>query len=129
MTMTNLGVTKEEMIYQFVISLNKGGYASGVYAGEVVAKAIGEYDALVNKGIIKEEDPTEELRKGLNRVRNQMIMDKAYDMSVDGFNELMAYLEPIPTGEKVEMYNMAGDVINTINMRKSNTFPTEGVNM
>lgn len=162
MTMTNLGVTKEEMIYQFVISLNKGGYASGVYAGEVVAKAIGEYDALVNKGIIKEEDPNEELRKGLNRVRRQAIMDKAYDMSVDGFNELMAYLEPIPTGEyrpispesdvmymydeinhshpntlnaeegkpafddfgiKVNMYDRAGNVI------KSNTFPTEEVNM
>ena len=100
MTITNLGATKEEMIYQFIISLNQGGYASGVYAGEVVAKAIGEYDALVNKGIIKEEDPNKELQKGLNRVRRQVMADKAYDdkaykMSVDGLNELIAYLEPV----------------------------------
>ena len=68
MKMTTLGMTKEEMIYQFIISLNKGGYASGVYAGEVVAKAIGEYDALVEKDIIKEiayvepGKPTNDLR-------------------------------------------------------------------
>ena len=54
MKMTTLGITKEEMIYQFIISLNKGGYASDVYAEEVVETAIGEYDALVEKDIIKE---------------------------------------------------------------------------
>ena len=105
MTMTNLGATKEEIIYQFIISLNKGGYASGVYAGEVVAKAIGEYDALVNKGIIKEEDPNKKLQEEINKIRRQAMIDKVYDMSVDGFNELMAYLEPIPTDSRPNTLN------------------------
>lgn len=83
MTMTNLGMTKEEMIYQFVISLNKGGYASGVYAGEVVAKAIGEYDALVRDGIIKEEDPNKKLQEQISRMRSQMIMDGTYELMAD----------------------------------------------
>lgn len=54
MKMTTLNMTKEEMIYQFIISLNKGGYADDAYASDVVETAIGEYDALIEKDIIKE---------------------------------------------------------------------------
>ena len=115
MTITNLGATKEEMIYQFIISLNKGGYASGVYAGEVVAKAIGEYDALVNKGIIKEEDPNKELREQFMRMKSQMVMDGAGD-----FNARMYDVATFPISPESDV--MYGEVI------KSNTFPTEEVN-
>lgn len=54
MIMTTLGITKEEIIYQFIISLNKGGYANGVYASDLVEKAINEYNMLMEKNIIKE---------------------------------------------------------------------------
>ena len=129
MTMTNLGKTKEEIIYELTLRICSNEIVWRTSEFDFVNKATKIYKELVRQDIIIEEDPNEELRKGLNRVRRQAIMDKAYDMSVDGFNELMAYLEPVPTEEKVEMYNMAGDIINTINMRKSNTFPTEEVNM
>ena len=54
MKMTTLNMTKEEMIYQFIISLNKGGYADKAYAEKIVEEAIGEYDALLKNDIIKE---------------------------------------------------------------------------
>lgn len=47
---TNLGKTKEEIIYELLISLNRGN--SG-YAYERVQKAIDQYQKLVSAGIIK----------------------------------------------------------------------------
>lgn len=83
MIMTNLGITKEEMIYQFIISLNKGGYADKTYAEGIVEEAIGEYDALVNNGVVKEEDPNKKLQEQINRMRSQMIMDGTYELMAD----------------------------------------------
>lgn len=54
MKMTTLGITKEEMIYQFIISLNKGGGANNAYAEQIVEEAIDEYNALIENDIIKE---------------------------------------------------------------------------
>ena len=83
MTTTNLGITKEEMIYQFVISLNKGGYADNAYGSDVVEMAIDEYDALVRDGVIKEEDPNKKLQEQISRMRSQMIMDGTYELMAD----------------------------------------------
>lgn len=52
MKMTTLGITKEEMIYQFIISLNKGPRDDT--SGEIVCKAINEYNKLIEEDIIKE---------------------------------------------------------------------------
>lgn len=51
MTETNLGKTKEEIIYELVLSLNKG---DSYYIDERVNVAMGQYDKLVEKGIVKE---------------------------------------------------------------------------
>lgn len=51
--MTTLGITKEEMIYQFIISLNKNSLQYDT-SDEIVCKAINEYDKLIEKDIIKE---------------------------------------------------------------------------
>lgn len=114
MTMTNLDKTKEEMIYQFIISLNKGGYADDAYASDVVEMAIGEYNALVEKGIIKEEESNKKLQEGINKLRSQMIMDAAGD-----FNARMYDVATFPISPESDV--MYGEVI------KSNTFPTEEV--
>lgn len=47
---TNLGKTKEEIIYELLISLNRGN--SG-YVGERVQNAIDQYQKLVRAEIIK----------------------------------------------------------------------------
>lgn len=83
MTMTNLGMTKEEMIYQFVISLNKGGYADKAYAEQIVEEAIDEYDTLVKNGVVKEEDPNKMLQEQIRKMRSQMIMDETYELIAD----------------------------------------------
>jgi len=51
MTETNLGKTKEEIIYELVLSLNKG---DSYYIDERVNVAMEQYDKLVKKGIVKE---------------------------------------------------------------------------
>lgn len=53
MKMTTLGITKEEMIYQFIISLNKGPSGDDT-SSEIVCKAINEYNKLIEEDIIKE---------------------------------------------------------------------------
>lgn len=50
--MTNLNKTKEEIIYEIVLSLNKGNSCS---IQERVRLAIAQYDDLVSKKIITEE--------------------------------------------------------------------------
>ena len=56
--MTNLNKTKEEIIFELVLSLNKGdsGYATGYGSDDSprVENAIIQYNALVKAGIIKE---------------------------------------------------------------------------
>lgn len=47
---TNLGKTKEEIIYELVLSINKGNYE-----GYRIDKAISQYNELVANGIIVEE--------------------------------------------------------------------------
>lgn len=47
---SNLGKSKEEIVYELLISLNKGN--SG-YAGERVQAALDQYNKLVRAGIIK----------------------------------------------------------------------------
>ena len=50
---TNLGKTKEEIIFELLLSLNKGN--SG-YIDDRIYKAIEQYDYLVSEGIIVEEN-------------------------------------------------------------------------
>ena len=50
---TNLGKTKEEIIYELLLSLNKGN--NGYYADRVYA-AIYQYNQLVTENIIVEEN-------------------------------------------------------------------------
>lgn len=49
--MTNLNKTKEEIIYELVLSLNKG---DSYYVDCRVDVALSQYNKLVEKGIIKE---------------------------------------------------------------------------
>lgn len=59
--MTNLGMTKGEIIYQLVYSLNMGGDR---YGRAIVIEAIEEYEKLVEENIIEEltvEKPAEVL--------------------------------------------------------------------
>lgn len=49
--MTNLNKTKEEIIYELLISLNNGNNG---YSNHRLMYAIEQYDQLVNAGIIKE---------------------------------------------------------------------------
>lgn len=48
---TNLGKTKEEIIFEIVLSMNKGNIK---YYGSRVCEAIDQYDELVRRGIIVE---------------------------------------------------------------------------
>jgi hypothetical protein len=50
--MTNLNKTKEEIIYELVLSLNKGNCG---YSGDRVDMAIRQYNSLVNFGLIKDK--------------------------------------------------------------------------
>ena len=56
--MTNLGKTKEEIIYELLVSINQGNSdylrASGK-ATPRVDLAIAQYEALVDRGVITEE--------------------------------------------------------------------------
>jgi len=55
--MTNLNKTREEIIYELLISLNQGdcGYLwVGKEATPKIDLAIAQYDALVKRGVIKE---------------------------------------------------------------------------
>lgn len=55
--MTNLNKTKEEIIFELVLSLNRGdsGYIwNGNKADERINTAIAQYESLVEKGIVKE---------------------------------------------------------------------------
>ena len=55
--MTNLGKSREEIIYEILLSLNKGDsdYAyNGTEATPRIDLAIAQYDALVKRGIVKE---------------------------------------------------------------------------
>lgn len=49
--MTNLNKTKEEIIYELVLSLNKG---DSYYVDQRVDVALEQYNKLVENGIIKE---------------------------------------------------------------------------
>lgn len=49
--MTNLNKTKEEIVYELVLSLNKG---DSYYVNQRVDVALEQYNKLVEKGIIKE---------------------------------------------------------------------------
>lgn len=52
--MTNLNKTKAEIIFELLLSLNKGNTS---YSGDRVELAIRQYYDLVQKGIIKEDQP------------------------------------------------------------------------
>lgn len=49
--MTNLNKTREEVIYELVLSLNNGNCS---YIGDRVEIAIRQYDEFVRHGVIKE---------------------------------------------------------------------------
>ena len=51
--MTNLNKTKEEIVYELVLSLNKG---DSYYVDQRVDVALEQYNKLVEKGIVKEEN-------------------------------------------------------------------------
>lgn len=51
--MTNLNKTKEEIVYELVLSLNKG---DSYYVNQRVDVALEQYNKLVEKGIVKEEN-------------------------------------------------------------------------
>lgn len=51
--MTNLNKTREEIIYELVLSLNNGNSS---YVNDRVELAIDQYDKLVEKDIIKEDE-------------------------------------------------------------------------
>ena len=55
--MTNLGKTKEKIVYELVMSLNSD---SKLNVEQIVNLAIEQYDVLVKKGIIKELDSENE---------------------------------------------------------------------
>ena len=67
MTMTNLNMTKEEIIYNFIIAINKGPRDDT--SGEIVRKAINEYNKLIEEGIIIEEDAENKLNEIFNKSR------------------------------------------------------------
>lgn len=69
MTMTNLNMTKEEIIFQFVMSLNKGGFVNSASTPTVIQRAINEYEALVEEGIIIEEDAENKFNEIFNKSR------------------------------------------------------------
>lgn len=59
MMVTNLGKTREELIFDLLISLNNGdsGYiTSGDEATPRIDIAIAQYDALVKRGVVREID-------------------------------------------------------------------------
>jgi len=49
--MTNLGKTKEEIVYELVLSLNQGDTC---YTKDRVCLAVTQYNQLVEEGIIEE---------------------------------------------------------------------------
>lgn len=49
--MTNLNKTREEIIYELVLSLNKGNCS---YSGDRVEMAIRQYNEFVRCGVVKE---------------------------------------------------------------------------
>jgi hypothetical protein len=51
--MTNLNKTREEIIYELVLSLNKG---DSYYAMQRIDFAIDQYNQLVKNGIVKEDE-------------------------------------------------------------------------
>lgn len=51
--MTNLNKSKEEIIYELVLSLNKG---DSYYVNQRVDVALEQYNKLVEKGVVKEEN-------------------------------------------------------------------------
>ena len=59
--MTNLNKTREEIIYEIVLSLNSGNIS---YPKERVRIAIDQYNVLVNNGIISEVTPEPETETG-----------------------------------------------------------------
>lgn len=95
MTMTNLGMTKEEIIYSFIIAINKGP-AGGDSSGEIVCKAINEYNKLVKEGIIVEEDPNKKLQEQIRKVRENLRGET----------------------ERVNVYDKSGTVIDTMTLWK-----------
>ena len=59
--MTNLNKTREEIIYELVISLNQGNCYYDVCGDKGTPRvdlAISQYEALISKGIIHEKDTT-----------------------------------------------------------------------
>lgn len=62
--MTNLGKTKEEIIYELTLSLNQGNvgciYSSDGSADYRIKLAMAQYELLKNNGIIKEEERNHE---------------------------------------------------------------------
>ena len=96
MTMTNLGKTKEEIIYELTLRICSNETVWRTSEFDFVNKATKIYKELIRQGIIIEEDPNKELQKGVNRVRKPVMSDnyKIYNMSVDGLDDLLAYLEP-----------------------------------
>ena len=96
MTMTNLGKTKEEIIYELTLRICSNEIVWRTSEFDFVNKATKIYKELVRQDIIIEEDPNKELQKGINRVRKPVMADnyKIYNMSVDGLNDLLAYFEP-----------------------------------
>lgn len=68
MTMTNLNMTKEEIIYNFIIAINKG-LAGRDLSSEIVCKAINEYNKLIEEGIIIEKDTENKLNEIFNKSR------------------------------------------------------------
>lgn len=57
--LTNLGKTKEEVIFELVLSLNQGGHSYTTLQGEAMPRidwAISQYEKLVESGIIKETE-------------------------------------------------------------------------
>lgn len=145
MTMTNLNMTKEEIIYNFIIAINKGP-AGGDLSSEIVCKAINEYNKLIEEGIIKEIEPNGP-QVETYELKGQMVMDTAGDLNarmydvathpidkIKGFRtgELYGEADNICPNtltakegqsafddfgiEKVDLINKAGDVVKTMNM-------------
>lgn len=54
--MTNLRKTREEIIYELLLSLNQGKCSYDFQANQRIDLAIAQYDELVKKGIIKEKN-------------------------------------------------------------------------
>lgn len=88
--MTNFNKEREEIIYELVLSLNKG---DSYYAMQRVDLAIEQYNALVKNGIITEWCEHEWRLEDIEHNPTASVYEKKYKCSKCGETKITVYLD------------------------------------